>query len=70
MQLAGAAACAGVLGAPLLELIESAGEVIQGACAFLGASVPVYAGLMAASGSASAGGSYSFLALAAGSAIR
>ena len=69
VQLAGAAACAGVLGAPLLELIESAGEVIQGACAFLGASVPVYAGLMAASGSASAGGSYSFLALAAGSAI-
>ena len=69
VQLAGSLACAGVLGTPLLELIEATGRVIESACVFLGASVPVYAGLMAASGSAASGSSYGLLALAAGSVI-
>ena len=37
--LAGTLACAGVLTAPLLELIRSAEQVIENACVFLGASV-------------------------------
>ena len=64
-----ALACAAVLTAPLLELIQAAEQVIDSACAFLGAGVPVYAALMAASGSGGAGGAYSTLALTAGSLI-
>lgn len=67
--LAATLACAGVLTAPLLDLIRLTEEVVQSACVFLGASVPVYGALLAASGSVSAGGSYSLLTLAAGSAI-
>ncbi len=67
--LAAALACAAVLTAPLLELIQAAEQVIDSACAFLGAGVPVYAALMAASGSGGAGGAYSTLALTAGSLI-
>lgn len=67
--LAAALACAAVLTAPLLELIQAAEQAIDSACAFLGAGVPVYAALMAASGSGGAGGAYSTLALTAGSLI-
>lgn len=67
--LAGTLACAGILTAPLLELIQSTEKVVESACVFLGASVPVYSALLAASGSAAVGGSYSFLTLLAGSVI-
>lgn len=67
--LAGTLACAGVLTAPLLELIQAAQRVIESACVFLGASVPVYSALLLASGNTAAGGSYSFWTLAAGSLI-
>lgn len=66
---AGALACAVITVTPLLELMENAKRAIEGASVFLLASVPVYSGLMAASGSAAAGTSYSFLTLAAGNAI-
>ena len=67
--LAGTLACAGVLTAPLLELIRSAEQVIENACVFLGASVPVYSALLLASGGTVVGSSYSFLTLAAGNLI-
>lgn len=67
--LAGTLACAGILTAPLLELIRSAESVVESACVFLGASVPVYSALLLASGSTTVGGSYSFWALAAGNLI-
>lgn len=67
--LAGTVACAGIVAAPLAELIHQVRTVSEAASAFLLASVPVYAGLMVASGSAVTGGSYSFLTLAAGNAI-
>ena len=63
--LAGTLACASVLTAPLLELIRAAEEVIDSACVFLGASVPVYSALLVASGNTAVSGSYSFLTLAA-----
>lgn len=68
-DFAGALACAAVIVTPLLKLIESTGRAVDGASVFLLASVPVYGALMAAGGSAAAGASYSFLALAAGNAI-
>lgn len=43
--------------------------MIESACVFLGASVPVYSALLLASGNTAAGGSYSFWTLAAGSLI-
>ena len=67
--LAGTVACAGVLTAPLLGLIRAADQVMQSTCVFLGASVPVYSALLVASGNQAVGGGYSFLTLAAGSAI-
>ena len=67
--LAGTLACAGVLTVPLVELIQAAQRVIESACVFLGASVPVYSALLLASGNTAAGGSYSFWTLAAGSLI-
>ena len=53
-------ACAGVLTAPLLELIRAADQVVQSTCVFLGASVPVYSALLVASGNQAVGGGYSF----------
>lgn len=67
--LAGTLACAAILTTPLLELIQAAEQVVESACVFLGASVPVYSALLVASGSAAAGGSYGFLTLLAGSVI-
>ena len=67
--LVGALACAGIVAAPLAELIAGVQTAAQAASAFLVASVPVYAGLLAASGSAVTGSSYSLLTLAAGNAI-
>lgn len=67
--LAGTLACAGILTAPLLELIQASEEVVESACVFLGASVPVYSALLVASGNTVVGGSYSFLTLLVGSVI-
>lgn len=67
--LAGTLACAGVLTAPLLELIRATQRAVESAGVFLGASVPVYSALLLASGSTAVSGSYSFLTLAAGAAI-
>ncbi len=67
--LAGALACAAAVAVPLLELLRSTQRTVESASVFLLASVPVYGALMAASGSAAAGTSYSFLTLAAGNAI-
>lgn len=53
--LAATLACAGVLTVPLLELIQAAQRVIESACVFLGASVPVYSALLLASGNTAAG---------------
>lgn len=67
--LAGSLACAGVVTVPLLELIQTVESVVESACVFLGASVPVYSGLLLASGNVAAGSSYGFLVLAAGNLI-
>lgn len=67
--LAGTLACAGILTVPLLELIRGTEEVVESACVFLGASVPVYSALLLASGSTAVSGSYSFWTLAAGNLI-
>lgn len=67
--LAGALACAAVVVTPLLELIRVTRRAVESASVFLTAAVPVYGAMMAASGSAAAGSSYSFFALAAGNAV-
>ncbi len=66
---AGALACAAVVVAPLLKVMDSTQRAVESASVFLLASVPVYGGLMAAGGSAAAGTSYSFLALSAANVI-
>ncbi len=67
--MVGAAACAAVVIVPLLSLMRSVRTVSESASVFLLAAVPVYGGLMAASGSAAAGVSHSFMTLTAGNAI-
>lgn len=67
--LAGALACAVTAAVPILELLRTAQEVVESASVFLLSCVPVYGALMVASGSATAGSSYSFWTLAAGNAI-
>ncbi len=69
VSLTGTLVGAAVVAAPLLELMETAGRAVESACVFLLSAVPVYAALITASGSPAAGTSYSFLTLAAGSAI-
>ncbi len=69
VSLAGSLACAAVVLAPLLELLRAAQRAVESASVFLLAAVPAYTALMAASGSAAAGTSYSFFVLAAGNAI-
>ncbi len=66
---AGALACASLVVTPLLQVMRSTARAVEGASAFLLAAVPVYGGLMTASGSPAAGASYSFLTLAAGNVI-
>lgn len=66
---AGTLACATLVATPLLQVMRSAAQAVEGASAFLLAAVPVYGGLMTASGSPAAGASYSFLTLAAGNVI-
>lgn len=68
-QLVAAAACGLVMAGPVLGLLSACQRVAESAAAFLGAAVPVYAGLLAATGSAAAGGGYSVLAMLAGEAI-
>ena len=69
VTLAATLCCAAVLTPPLLDLLQAIRDTLDGASALLGASVPVFAGLMAASGSGGAGAAYSALALAAGAAL-
>lgn len=66
---AGAIACGAVMAAPLLGLLSACETVSQTAGAFITAAVPVYAGLLTASGSPAAGSGYSFLAMGAGAAV-
>lgn len=66
---AGTLACAVITVTPLLGLMETARKTVESASIFLLASVPAYGALMAASGSPTAGTSYSMLTLAAGNAI-
>lgn len=56
-------ACAVALLTPLLSLLETAARTVQAASAFLLAAVPVYGGLLIASGFPTAGGTYSTLVL-------
>ena len=63
------AACCLVLASPVLGLLETCQRVTDSAAAFLGAAVPVYAGLLGASGNAAAGSGYSFVAMLAGEAL-
>lgn len=69
ISLSGAVAAALLLGSPLLSLLESAVRTIQTALVFLSAAVPVYAALLVASGSPTAGGTYSTLVLLLGNAV-
>ena len=66
---AGTLACAVITVTPLLGLMETARKTVESASIFLLASVPAYGALMVASGSPTAGTSYSMLTLAAGNAI-
>lgn len=68
-NFAGALACALIVVTPLLELMRSAQKTVEGASVFLLASVPAYGALMAASGSPTAGTTYSALTLMVGNAI-
>ena len=66
---AGTLACAVITVTPLLGLMETARKTVDSASIFLLASVPAYGALMVASGTPTAGTSYSMLTLAAGNAI-
>ncbi len=69
VSFAGALACAMIVVTPLLTVIRATQRAVESASAFLLASVPVYGALMVASGSPTAGTSYSFLTLSVGNAI-
>ena len=69
VELCGAAACGLVLAGPVLGLLTLCQQVTNTACAFLTGSVPVYTGLLMASGSGTAGAGYSVVAMAAGAGI-
>lgn len=62
----GCLACGTVAAPYVLGLVSRCGAAAESASAFLLAGVPAYTALLAASGSVSAGGSYSFLTLGAG----
>lgn len=64
--LIGTAACGVVAAPPLLGLLGLCKATAESASAFLLASVPAYTALLAATGSPTAGGAYSFLTLAVG----
>lgn len=68
-SLAGALACTAIVAVPMVEMIQSTKTVVESASVFLLASVPVYSGLLIASGNAAMGSSYSILGMAAGNAI-
>ncbi len=58
--------CGVILSGPLLGLISTCQRVTDTAAAFLGAAVPVYAGLLGAAGQMAVGSGYSFWAMLAG----
>jgi len=64
--LLGCLACGVVIAPHVLGLVTRCGAAAESASAFLLASVPAYAALLSASGSVTAGGSYSLLTLGAG----
>lgn len=68
-QLAGTAACGIIMAGPVLGLMAVCRGLAESASAFMAAAVPVYGGLLAASGSTAAASGYSFAAMAAGGAI-
>lgn len=68
-DLAGALGCAIALVHPLLSLLETTARTVSTASAFLVAAVPVYGGLLIASGFPTAGGTYSTLVLLLGNAV-
>lgn len=67
--LAGSLCCTGAVLLPLLSLLAAARQTVEGASAFLAAAVPVYAALLAASGSVGAGTAFSFWGLLAANAL-
>lgn len=69
VELCGTAACGLVLAGPVLGLLSLCQTVTNTACAFLTGAVPVYTGLLAASGNGAAGAGYSVLAMAAGAGV-
>ncbi len=69
VPLAGTAASGVVMAGPVLGLMAVCQGLAESASAFIAAAVPVYAGLLAASGSTAAASGYSFAAMAAGGAI-
>lgn len=68
-RMAVSAACGLVLAAPVLGLLGTCQRTADSAAAFLGAAVPVYAGLLGAGGNGAAASGYSFVAMLAGEAI-
>lgn len=69
VEFCGTAACGVIVAGPVLGLLTLCETVTRTACAFLTGAVPVYAGLLAASGNGVAGSGYSVLAMAAGAGI-
>lgn len=69
LALCAAASAAGVLLPGIAKLLSEAETVLRTAGAFLTAAVPVYAGLITASGSAAAGTTYGALTLTAANAV-
>ncbi len=65
----GAVACGVVMAGPLLGLLSLCQTTARTAGAFITAAVPVFAGLITASGNPAAGSGYSVLAMAAGAAL-
>lgn len=68
-RLVGCAACGMILAGPAVGLLAACQRVTESAGLFLGAAAPVYAGLLAATGSIATGSGYSFLAMLAGEGI-
>lgn len=69
VEFCGTAACGAVMAGPVLGMLSLCETVTRTACAFLTGAVPVYTGLLAASGSGAAGSGYSVLAMAAGAGL-
>ncbi|WP_159459699.1 stage III sporulation protein AE [Scatolibacter rhodanostii] len=69
VSMLSAVTAAGIIIVPIIRLISSLKTVVDTASVFLLTSVPVYAGLLMASGNVKTGASYTAVTLAAGNAI-